>query len=642
MIRQTTESMLQTATKNQDAESARLDTEILKRTEEYFSSFRSVAAKETEKGLDAKSGLQGAFREAAHTMEKQILRYDTEEIYLILLQMRRAEKDFLLRKEAKYQQQVTQQVKRFLEHVTTSTLSDDLKKTLSEKAELYQNSFQTASAQLLAGKGDGSGSYRELAHEIETALQSRYVPGLGRLYLELRKDEKDYQLRGEAKYIAQIDKRLTTIAQQWKESALPDEEKKILADAMKAYHHAFSALVEKDKEIATVMETMRAATHAMEPLIADLVKEASGDMTETANETNHDARQSATLALTISLIILVIGVLLAWIIGRAISTPVRALQRMTETFGQGDLTVTTDIRQTDEVGLMAASLAGTVTRLQEVIGQVKLASIEVAQGSQQLSDAAQGLSQSSTEQAAAIEETSAAMEEMTASIRVNHDHAQTTEAISQQAAKDAVETGKAVIDAVQAMNQIAEKISIIEEISRQTNLLALNAAIEAARAGEHGKGFAVVAAEVRKLAERSQTAASEIGGLSSSSVSVAERAGIMLGKLVPDIQRTAELIQEISASSREQNRSAEQINAAIQSMDQAIQRNAGTSEEMAATSEELSAQADTLQNAVAFFNTGAQSTTPPRSRPRPMTPQLSGPSNNRLALPAPIQNRERH
>ena len=163
------------------------------------------------------------------------------------------------------------------------------------------------------------------------------------------------------------------------------------------------------------------------------------------------------------------------------------------------------------------------------------------------------------------------------------------------------EGGEAVGQTVAAMKDIAEKINIVEEIARQTNMLALNAAIEAARAGEHGKGFAVVAAEVRKLAERSQSAAAEISGLSSSSVEVAQKAGEMLEKIVPDIQKTAELVQEISAASNEQNTGSQQINKAIQQLDQVTQQNASSTEELASTSEELATQAEQLQAAIAFF-----------------------------------------
>ena len=190
---------------------------------------------------------------------------------------------------------------------------------------------------------------------------------------------------------------------------------------------------------------------------------------------------------------------------------------------------------------------------------------------------------------------------MASNIKQNADNAQQTEKIALKAAQDAREGGKAVAETVGAMKEIAAKITIVEEIARQTNLLALNAAIEAARAGEHGKGFAVVASEVRKLAERSQTAAAEISKLSTSSVDVAEKAGEMLGRIVPDIQKTAELVQEINAASNEQNTGAEQINKAIQQLDQVIQQNASATEETASTSEELSSQSEQLLEAIGFF-----------------------------------------
>jgi methyl-accepting chemotaxis protein len=197
------------------------------------------------------------------------------------------------------------------------------------------------------------------------------------------------------------------------------------------------------------------------------------------------------------------------------------------------------------------------------------------------------------------------MEEMTSSIKQNSDNSSQTEKIAMKSATDAKEGGKAVTETVSAMKEIATKISIIEEIARQTNLLALNAAIEAARAGEHGKGFAVVASEVRKLAERSQAAAGEISTLSTRSVQVAEDAGAMLNKMVPDIQKTSELVQEISASSKEQDTGAEQISKAIQQLDSVIQQNASASEEMASTSEELSSQAEQLKDTISFFRIDA-------------------------------------
>ncbi len=253
-----------------------------------------------------------------------------------------------------------------------------------------------------------------------------------------------------------------------------------------------------------------------------------------------------------------------------------------------------------EVGVFAA-MKNMVGKLKDVVADVKTASDNVASGSQQLSAGSEQMSQGTTEQAASAEEASSSVEEMNATIKQNTDNAQQTEKIALKSAADATDSGKAVSETVMAMKDIATKITIIEEIARQTNLLALNAAIEAARAGEHGKGFAVVAAEVRKLAERSQVAAGEISHLSSSSVQVAEKAGQMLAKLVPDIQKTSELVQEITAASKEQTSGADQINGAIQQLNQVIQQNAGAAEEMASTAEELSSQAQQLQATISFF-----------------------------------------
>ena len=275
------------------------------------------------------------------------------------------------------------------------------------------------------------------------------------------------------------------------------------------------------------------------------------------------------------------------------------ITRVAESISSGDLNISA--KERSEKDRLMKAMVSMISGLTKIVKEVKETVENVTSGSQELSKSSEQLSQGATEQAASAEEASSSMEQMTSNIKQNAENAQQTEKIALKSAEDAKEGGKAVTETVLAMKEIASKISIVEEIARQTNLLALNAAIEAARAGEHGKGFAVVASEVRKLAERSQAAAGEISQLSANSVQVAESAGKMLSAILPNIQKTAELVQEISAASNEQNSGAEQINNAIQQLNNVIQQNASSSEEMASTTEGLTNQAEQLQQTIAFF-----------------------------------------
>ena len=285
----------------------------------------------------------------------------------------------------------------------------------------------------------------------------------------------------------------------------------------------------------------------------------------------------------------------------AILLPIGEGNRVLNLVSTGSLLERVEIECDGDHRRMKDAINHLVDNLTHFATNVASAADQVASGSQQLSSASEQVSEGATEQAAAAEEASASMEQMAANIKQNADNAAQTEKIARQSSQDAEQSGQAVQKAVVAMRTIAEKIGIVQEIARQTDLLALNAAVEAARAGEHGRGFAVVAAEVRKLAERSQSAAAEISGMSSDTVAAATQAGEMLVKLVPDIRRTAELVAEISAACREQDIGASQINEAIQQLDKVTQQNASASDEISSTSTQLAGRAEDLQDSITFF-----------------------------------------
>ena len=396
------------------------------------------------------------------------------------------------------------------------------------------------------------------------------------------------------------------------DALLPAAEKPALQKARKAY----DTFLEAHKQVAAVMmqngnthaldlstsEGRKIRNHLVEEL-ETMILQAREDMAKASKDSADDYAASRNLMLGLLAGATLLGIGIAAWISLAVSRGLHQAGQLARAVAEGDLTRTADYDRRDEIGDLVVNLNAMSDKLRDVVEDVNTASGNVASGSQELSASSEELSQGSTEQASAAEEASASMEQMAANIRQNAENASQTEKIARQSAKDAQSSGEAVTKAVNAMQTIAGKITIVQEIARQTDLLALNA-VEAARAGEHGKGFAVVASEVRKLAERSQAAAAEISTLSGETVKVAAEAGDMLTRLVPDIKRTAELVEEISAACREQDIGAEQINQAIQQLDKVTQQNASASEEMSATSEELAAQAEQLEQTISFFRTG--------------------------------------
>jgi methyl-accepting chemotaxis protein len=398
---------------------------------------------------------------------------------------------------------------------------------------------------------------------------------------------------------------------------------------------------ESNHQAALLLQQKVVPAHKKYAEAAVALVEFNKNSADVASKDVKDSVRGAKTGIYVGLMIaMLVAIGISIFVVRSITAPLAASVELVDHVSQGDLTHTAEVKSHDELGMMQQSLnrmVGNLKQLAEVatkisqgdltveakalsdrdalgnalirmleslrhtVSEVNAAAANVASGSEEMSSTAEQLSQGATEQAASAEESTSAMEEMASSIQQNADNARQTDKIASKAAEDAQSSGAAVNQTVHAMREVAEKISIIEEIARKTDLLALNAAVEAARAGEHGKGFAVVASEVRKLAERSQTAAAEISGLSADGVKTAESAGTLLASLVPDIQKTAELVREIAAANAEQNTGATQVNKAIQQLDQVIQQNSAASEEMASGSEELASQAELLQSTIAFF-----------------------------------------
>lgn len=365
--------------------------------------------------------------------------------------------------------------------------------------------------------------------------------------------------------------------------------------SFESYNDPLTMFETEDLMESTIAPGTEGLTKTLDRLIA--IKSTEG----ATIKVNEIIEQSKGTIVISGIVVLILAVIIALYIAGSMTRRINEAINTIKAMANGDLTQKIVISSNDEIGEMINQFLIMTDRLKDAIGIIFATSDSIGTSSAKIKDSSKQTSLGATEQAASAEEVAASMEEMSANIQQNTENAQQTEKIAIQASEDIKEGNSAVAQTVNSMKTIADKISIIEEIARQTNLLALNAAVEAARAGEHGKGFAVVAAEVRKLAERSQEAATEINDLTSSSLKISEKAGKLLEEIVPNIDKTSRLVQEITAASKEQNSGAEQVNNALQELNNVVQRNASASEEIAHNADDLSHKGNELKEAISFF-----------------------------------------
>ena len=377
-----------------------------------------------------------------------------------------------------------------------------------------------------------------------------------------------------------------------------------LRDQWEASTDQVIALIKQGNQAAALQLSTGKAADDFEAMRnqLDLMQERLEQILAAKHESAVANFKSTSIAMIITGAIgIVLAIILSIALFHSITTPLQTVANAVRQLAEGDLSFRNSDTRKDEFGQLLGAMNDSMERLSQTVTDILQTSDALSSASAQVSATTQSLSQATTEQASSVEQISATLEQISSSVAQNSDNAKITNGIASKAALQAKDGGQTVTKTVDAMRLVAEKVAIIDDIAYQTNLLALNAAIEAGRAGEHGRGFAVVAGEVRKLAERSRVAAQEIDALTNGNVVLVERAGKILGDMVPAITKTSDLVQEISASSTEQSSGLSEVNIAMSQINSVTQQNAAAAEELAATAEQTNDQSQHLHHLMSFF-----------------------------------------
>ena len=647
----------------------------------YRASFTKLAKASEKRGVTPKLGLQGKFRGNAHELSAFMNAFDTENIRYWMLMLRRYEKDLNINrsdiaKSEKYQGKFKDALQSCLTAVKESHLEDDLKKQLTEEFTQYG----TVLSDWFTGKADYN-QVRALAGKSEKLVNAHYVLEGKVLLLTLRKEEKDYMLRRDLKYMERLDKVAAELQKNIEASKIDASMKKELLSLVDNYTKGIDDLVDIDNVIGELLKEMKQNADPVMKLSDNIVEIMANSAEQLSNDISSAAKTAITIVWAIGILSVIIAVIFAYFFARSISVPVGKTMQMLNEMGLGHLDMRLKMDSKDEIGEMARTMdrfaddlqsvvvaaleqlavgdltfdaspkdnrdvIGTALKktgddLNRIVGEILAATEQIAAGSGQVSDSSQSLSQGATESAASLEQITSSMTEMASQTSTNAENSSQANQLASKA-KGAAETGneqmQKMVMAMGEINDAGQNISkiikVIDEIAFQTNLLALNAAVEAARAGRHGKGFAVVAEEVRNLAARSAKAAKETAELIEGSVEkasngtkIANQTAHSLSEIVTSVTKVTELVGEIAAASNEQAEGISQVNQGLTQIDQVTQQNTASAEEGAAAAEELSSQAAHLKGLMSTFTvrggTATASSTAHPGLPRPA--QVAGP-----------------